>query len=155
MVTTNYQYIQAVNFNGGAASTSMLINPYGGTVAVGTAAPRNPSSLTTVLSLDGANSGVSVSAGSDANTTILSQVNADGQLNVYGSGNLKFGTANTERMRINSSGQVGIGTAAPSAYLDVFAATQPSDDLGTIRANVASTNTVSYTHLTLPTNREV
>jgi hypothetical protein len=39
VVTTNYQYIQAVNFNGGAASTNLLLNPYGGSIGIGTVAP--------------------------------------------------------------------------------------------------------------------
>ena len=62
---------------------------------------------------------------------------------VFGQSTLAFNTSGSERLRIDSSGQIGIGTAVPSAFLDVFAATQPSDDLGTIRANVASTNSSS------------
>ena len=34
-------------------------------------------------------------------------------------GNLRFITNNTERMRINSSGNIGIGTSAPNATLDI------------------------------------
>ena len=33
--------------------------------------------------------------------------------------NLAFTTASTERMRINSAGNVGIGTASPQAALDI------------------------------------
>jgi hypothetical protein len=36
-----------------------------------------------------------------------------------GDGNLRFITNNLERMRINSSGNIGIGTSAPSTFLDV------------------------------------
>jgi hypothetical protein len=36
VATSNFQYIQAVNFNGGAASTDLLIQPYGGNVGIGT-----------------------------------------------------------------------------------------------------------------------
>jgi hypothetical protein len=38
---------------------------------------------------------------------------------------LAFGTANTERMRITSTGNVGIGTSAPSAKLELSDATAP------------------------------
>jgi hypothetical protein len=43
-----------------------------------------------------------------------------------GSGVLRFQTANTEQMRINAAGDVGIGTTSPSAKLDVN---------GSLRAN--------------------
>ena len=46
-------------------------------------------------------------------------------------GDMKFDTNNTERMRITSSGNVGIGTNAPTELLQVFGNTSSALDIGT------------------------
>ena len=48
------------------------------------------------------------------------QGNGDISLNSVGSNNIKLSTANSERMRVDSSGNVGIGTTSPSNKLDVI-----------------------------------
>ena len=55
----------------------------------------------------------------------------------YGSVNLIFGTVGAERMRINSQGNVGIGTASPSSRFDVNTGTGAN-----FRAAFAATNQV-------------
>ena len=56
--------------------------------------------------------------GSTANDGLLVGLDSteDGLFWMKESNNLTFGTSNTERMRINSSGQVGIGTSSPNVY---------------------------------------
>ena len=61
-------------------------------------------------------------------------------------GNTRFFNGGSEAMRINSSGQVGIGTVSPSAKLDTaytdtatYSATSPSADLILSRKNTGNT----------------
>ena len=54
----------------------------------------------------------------------------DGQINMQESANLKFSTADTERMRIDSSGRVGIGTTSPDAPLTIHNSSDPEIRFG-------------------------
>ena len=117
------QYIAFGTGSGASPSERMRID-YNGNVGIGTTSPitvsgrnlnlYNPSGVQATIQLQDTTTGTT---------------NADGfQIQVNGTssyvwnletGPLIFGTANAERMRIDSSGNVGIGTSSPSWKLDV------------------------------------
>ena len=72
----------------------------------------------------------------------MSPISNASRLADFGSG---IGTAGAVLQVDNLNKRVGIGTTNPQAMLQV----------GTAISMYGSTGTVSYTHLTLPTNREV
>jgi hypothetical protein len=79
---------------------------------------------------------------------------ADGaRLNVLSNHPLQFFTNNTERMRIDSSGNVGIGTGAPVGKLDIVTGTYRAyfDDPGgtSVRLNGVLANNSAYGPLTV------
>ena len=93
-----------------------------------------------------AHSGDSVIHFGDAAATSVGKINYD-----HGTDSLAFNTNSNERLRILSSGEMGLGTATPPTGTFTIHLTE------TPELNLYSTQhaPVSYTHLTLPTNREV
>ena len=71
---------------------------------------------------------------------------AEGSLELSVSGGLRpmvFRTDNTERMRINSAGNVGIGTSSPSGKLSVSSSSYPT---GTVESSSTNLAALSFTN---------
>jgi hypothetical protein len=89
-----------------------------GNVGIGTSAPG------AVLEVNGAGSSGVIRTSATGRTGIDIQkfvANADALVSLKDNGNLRFETNATERMRIDASGNVGIGTSAPETTLHVEA----------------------------------
>ena len=85
-------------------------------VGVGTLTPADHLAVVT----SGANAQLSVDRSDGATgRTVLIHSSSGGQLQTTGSVPLIFGTADTERVRIDSSGKVGVGTTSMSNTLQV------------------------------------
>lgn len=117
--TSNYGYIQSI-WRGNSLKP-LVLQPWGGNVGIGTTSPVSISNYTT-LDLRGTNGSLLYmgQAGVTASLRLIGE-GTDGYIdNLNSTGSLLFRTNNaTERMRITSSGNVGIGTSSPSTKLDI------------------------------------
>jgi len=137
-------YIQAVNYNGGAASAALSIQPYGGNVGIGTTAPVNKLEIAGGLYVSG-NASYSAS-GYGLNLYNLNDTKTIGLAYnrttslfmdvLLAAKQFEFETNGTERMRITSAGNVGIGTTAPGEKLTTY---QAGDGL-----HIKATNNTQY-----------
>jgi hypothetical protein len=144
--TTNRFFLATLNGSDGLAfidadgSTERMRIDSSGNVGIGTSSPI-VNTTGTVLHIN--NSTVSQAAVAHFTTAASGSGAADGlivgkwsdDVNYffdYDSNHIIFGNNSTERMRIDTSGNVGIGITSPTALLDVYKASQGGN--GTFRA---------------------
>jgi hypothetical protein len=122
--TNNYSWIQSSL--GGTGSKNLLLNPYGGNVGIGTTSPS--AKLDVRGTSDTTDSTLQI-VGNATSTLLLGQNSSGGVIRGQGGsnalafwtggvGDVAAGGSGSERMRITSGGNVGIGTTSPSVALD-------------------------------------
>ena len=102
-----YGSIQATN-DAESSATSLALNPDGGNVGIGTTNPQRGLDVNGSIRIA---SGSVLEFGATAVNNYIASTDADNYL--------AFATNNGERMRIDSSGNVGIGTTTPGTKLHV------------------------------------
>jgi hypothetical protein len=102
--------------NGSTSTGGVLaINPQGGNVGIGTSDPGTKLSV-----VSGTNAGISVNDGT-VSTILYNTSSANGSVGTTTNHPMAFYANNAEHMRIDTNGNVGIGTTSPSTYADGFA----------------------------------
>lgn len=127
-----------VKGNGTSAASASVVYDTGTNVGIGTSSPTQKLTVSGAVNAD--NFYIQTQGASQAGTIGFANANGPG-IQFWGSstgnaGSLTFSTASTERARIDSSGNVGIGTSTPGQKLDVAGSAQASNLL--INVSVAT-----------------
>jgi hypothetical protein len=122
--TSNYAALQS--YSAATTTSPLLLNPSGGNVGIGTNSPTSKLDVTGGIKATGTD-GFTFNTG-DMDGGLFSP--ADGVITVR--------TNNSERLRVDSGGNVGIGTTSPTEKLEVS---------GTVKATLFSGSGASLTSL--------
>jgi hypothetical protein len=113
-------YISSQRTDGTATTYNLSIQPNGGNVGIGTTSPAF-GAISTGIEVEGTTAGIRLQG---ATTGALELYHNNGLSTIdsrvaTGGSKLAFNTEGSERMRIDSSGRVGIGTSSPTEKLQV------------------------------------
>ncbi len=153
---TNIFGVQNLPLIFGTNNTERMRITGGGNVGIGTSSPARTLSVYSASSIPAQIE----SSGTDARISIFTSSGSGGQGFVQASsGALLLGSSNTERMRIDSSGNVGIGTSSPTVKLQVISDGPPAASgnmttgmmvasaIGSFALNMGANSTGGYTWL--------
>jgi hypothetical protein len=122
--THNYIYTGTtmLNFVNAADTSTLMTLLNGGSVGIGTTSPLSKLDVRGNLYVNyGVNgTGYVQTNGSDSDLQITTATNLTTLMNTGGSAGLAFGAGNSERMRITSGGNLGIGTTSGTFTLNVY-----------------------------------
>lgn len=121
--STSGQWIQSAYPGVEGIASNLLLNPSGGNIGIGTTTPDSKLDVTGGdITVNTSGTGfMNFKYGSVGSESAIGTVTTDGiNISYNASSALTFGTAGTtERMRITSGGNVGIGTSAPAEVLGI------------------------------------
>lgn len=106
-------------------STTRATISTGGNVGIGTTSPNFPldvksATIDTVANFESGDASVAVNFVASDNSMQIATSGTDGLLKNNGAGSLRFFNNGSERVRITSAGNVGIGTTSPVPKLHVY-----------------------------------
>jgi hypothetical protein len=120
--TNSRSFIQSLTR--GTSPRSLLLNPYGGNVGIGSTSPtkklqvEDTSATSTSPFANVIARFVGAASNGDSNIQLSNGVNASANIGIAGGANLYFGLNGTERARIDSSGRLLVGTSSAIAVAD-------------------------------------
>ena len=137
------QYIQGVSA-AGTGSRNLAIQPYGGNVGVGTGSPGAKitayGASGTSISLNNSSTGTTAASGFQLQTGATT----DAYIWNYSNGPIAFATNNTERMRLDSSGNLALNSNGSVASLDGVAGMQIGNSSAVSAGVALETNNRGY-----------